>query len=84
MELNTILYFIFGGVIAFFILQKIIGAFSKKDNTSGNSSKKSKKNLPKEHVLICGPSGSGKTCLLNSLALNEFRDTVTSIEENGA
>lgn len=84
MELNTVIFLIFGAVISFFIISKLLGLFSSKNGETKFSSKKSRKNLPKEHVLICGPSGAGKTCLINSLALGQYWETVTSIEENAA
>ena len=33
-------------------------------------------------MLICGANGAGKTALLYYLATDEFRDTVSSIEDN--
>mmetsp|Transcript_24690 Transcript_24690/g.21922 ORF Transcript_24690/g.21922 Transcript_24690/m.21922 type:complete len:263 (-) Transcript_24690:25-813(-) len=38
----------------------------------------------REHVLICGPSGSGKTALINFLATNEWRETVSSLDSTKA
>lgn len=34
------------------------------------------------HLTLVGPSGSGKTALFYNLYTNEFRNTVSSIDEN--
>uniref|UniRef100_A0A7S3KP99 Signal recognition particle receptor subunit beta n=1 Tax=Euplotes crassus TaxID=5936 RepID=A0A7S3KP99_EUPCR len=77
---NVVLLAIFGAIA--YVVLKGLGIVGTKKPAIAEITERGTRRVKatREHVLICGPSGAGKTALINYLATNEWRETVSSLE----